>query len=150
MVLPQPLGPTTAIVSPKPIARFRSSQHQLVGLVAKADVLELQVAVVADERGRRFRVADPRLAVEPGEDPVGRGKAGLQTAENVGHLPQGIGHAGQHEEERQHVGPAQRPVAHADSQQVGLRERISQDPATIASETVVMPRASVMGWVSES
>ena len=30
------------------------------------------------------------------------------------------------------------------------RERISQAPAIIASETVVMPRASVRGWVSES
>ena len=70
-------------------------QHRLAGLIGEADALEGQLAVVAGAGDGRGRVADRRLAVQPGEDAVAGRHRPLDAAEDLGELPHRIGHARQ-------------------------------------------------------
>ena len=147
VLLPQPLGPTMAIVSPKGMRRLMSSSTGWPGLIGETDAVEDQLAMVAVEGDRGRRVADRRLAVQPLVDAVAGRHGALQAAEDVGEFPHRIGHAGQQAVEHQQRVAVQRPRRTCGCPTARCAPRsTSQAPASSARQMVKMPSISVSGW----
>ena len=72
------------------------------------------------QRHRLGRIANRRLAIEQLVNAVGRGGGPLQPAEDFRQLADRIAGAGQQAVKHQQPGQIQRPIAHADAEQVGL------------------------------
>ena len=80
VVLPQPLGPTMAIRLPELDVQVDIADDRIARLVGETHVLEHQVAAVPAQRLRPLRLANVRLSIQHGVNPVGGGRRLLDPA----------------------------------------------------------------------
>ena len=104
VVLPQPLGPTRAMVSPCLTVRLMPLSRRRTAVVAEVDAVKLDGSIDAAAGASAVGSFDDLgLAVHQGADPVGRRRGALDLRVHVGQLANRVGGTGEHGVQRQQL-----------------------------------------------